>query len=179
MKWRIKFILTNNPALSENNPPLCSHKDGLLANPYTPWQHRSTDSLLDHLLLRQRDVEFRTHHIAIHARIVLRKLNQFLNSFNFQCHNCNRFLRLIEFVCFTHFVSFRDFLFTLWAGRKFCQAWKQIFVALRSNSIVPIDNAKVKHFHCGLRINHHFFSIFFGRVAVFQCYSSRKGFPIP
>ena len=59
---------------------------------------------------------------------------------------CKNFLRLIENCCFTHFVSFRDFLFTLWAGRKFCQAWKQIFVALRSNSIVLIDNAKVIKF---------------------------------
>ena len=29
---------------------------------------------------------------------------------------------LIENRWFTHFVSIRDFLFTLWAGRKFCQA---------------------------------------------------------
>ena len=56
---------------------------------------------------------------------------------------CKKILRLIEICSFTHFVSIRDFLFTLWAGRKFCQAWKQIFVALRSNSIVLIDNAKV------------------------------------
>ena len=146
MKWRIKFILTNNPALSENNPPLCSHKDGLLANPYTPWWHRSTDRLLDHLLLRQRDVEFRTHHVAINAGVVrvLRELQLLLNCFNFHRHSCKKFLRLIENCCFTHFVSIRDFLFTLWAGRKFCQAWKQIFVALRSNSIVLIDNTKVR-----------------------------------
>ena len=45
------------------------------------------------------------------------------------------------------FVSIRDFFFTLWAGRKFCQAWKQIFGALRPNSIVPIDNAKVRIIH--------------------------------
>ena len=37
--------------------------------------------------------------------------------------------------------------FTLWAGRKFCQAWKQIFVALRSNSIVLIDDENVIIFH--------------------------------
>ena len=30
------------------------------------------------------------------------------------------FLMLIENRWFTHFVSIRDFLFTLWAGRKFC-----------------------------------------------------------
>ena len=36
--------------------------------------------------------------------------------------SCKNFLRLIENRWFTHFVSIRDFLFTLWAGRKFCQA---------------------------------------------------------
>ena len=42
------------------------------------------------------------------------------------------------------FVSIRDFIFVLWAGRKICQAWKHILAALRSKSIVLIDNAKVR-----------------------------------
>ena len=42
------------------------------------------------------------------------------------------------------FVSIRDFIFALWAGRKICQAWKHILAALRSKSLVLIDNAKVR-----------------------------------
>ena len=42
--------------------------------------------------------------------------------------------------------------FTRWAGRKICQAWKQIFGALRAFSYTLIDNAKVQIFHCGSRM---------------------------
>ena len=40
------------------------------------------------------------------------------------------------------FVAIRDFIFALWAGSKFSQAWKIIFGALRTNSIVSFWQCK-------------------------------------
>ena len=67
------------------------------------------------------------------------------------------------------FVSIRDYFFTLWAGRKFCQAWKQIFGALRSKSIVPVDNAKVRNFQSDSK----FLAVLGGKTP-FSCWKSGR-----
>ena len=71
-----------------------------------------------------------------------------VNGCAFLLRSSNRFVNLFfisfSFLFWSRLVSIHDFFFTLWAGRKFCQAWKQIFCALRLNSIVLIDNAKVQ-----------------------------------
>ena len=57
----------------------------------------------------------------------------------------------------------RTSFFTLWAGSKFSQAWKMIFGALRSNSIVSFWQCKGTHFSRHLQI----FSRFGWKNAIF------------